>query len=78
MALDDIPNKLQRSLELHGTCPLQLHQAFLHPKHWVNKEKVNVFFIEKKEKGKNVQTYKYKGERRKGEQVKNMTSKIEI
>lgn len=32
MALDDIPNKLLQFLKPHDTCPLQLHQAVLHPK----------------------------------------------
>lgn len=32
MALVDIPSKLLRSQELHGTCLLQQHRAFWHPK----------------------------------------------
>lgn len=37
MALDDTPNTLLQSPKLHGTCPLQQPQAFLHPEHcnWV-------------------------------------------
>lgn len=33
MALDDIPNKLLQFPKPHDTCPQQLHQAVLHPKH---------------------------------------------
>ena len=33
MALDDIPNKLLQFPMQHDTCPRQLRQVVLHPKH---------------------------------------------